>query len=319
MKLPRPANMTFLDELASLRIVGRKVYWAARIDTKPTILRYDLDAPGDAFVYPAYATAADGAVGTRGRVATDSFKFLFNFARTLPSGALMPPESVIAQGTRTSFSMRSIHRGLAHGFEPSGAVSGAGFWGFDAAIGSKSGVEVDSDDIFYGAAAVTGNVAVQVDEPTVLFTYLADGLGDFTQRIRMTAPAPIRDLTYMPQNQVVAIASGRREVYLFDEGGKRAAGASSMRRVERTVRAVRAGAVKLPCAVRRLALAERPLAKGLRSMAQCVPAADRAGEALGAERGGGGLHGHLLGAAVLVQIGGHRRLAPGQEAVAQGG
>lgn len=69
VKLPRPSNMTFLDDFASLRVVGRKVYWAARVDGEPTVLRYDLDEPGDAFVYPSYPGAANGTIATRGKVA----------------------------------------------------------------------------------------------------------------------------------------------------------------------------------------------------------------------------------------------------------
>jgi hypothetical protein len=70
VKVPRPENMTFLDEFASLTVVGSKVYWAALVDGNPTVLRYDLLNPvGSAFVYPSYAGAASGPTSTRGRVA----------------------------------------------------------------------------------------------------------------------------------------------------------------------------------------------------------------------------------------------------------
>ncbi|NOU31439.1 MAG: hypothetical protein HOO96_26370 [Polyangiaceae bacterium] len=73
VKLPRPENMTFLDEFASLTVAGTKVYWAAVVDGNPTVLRYDLQNPvGSAFVYPSWAGAASGPTSTRGRVAVVS-------------------------------------------------------------------------------------------------------------------------------------------------------------------------------------------------------------------------------------------------------
>ncbi len=73
VKLPRPENMTYLDEFASLTVIGSKAYWAALVDGKPTVLRFDLQNPvGSAFVYPSYAGASNGPISTRGRVAVVS-------------------------------------------------------------------------------------------------------------------------------------------------------------------------------------------------------------------------------------------------------
>lgn len=69
LDLPQPEITKGLDEFSTLTVVGRKVYWVAIIDSKPTVVVYDLDNPGPVTQFPAYNGPAEGSITARGRVA----------------------------------------------------------------------------------------------------------------------------------------------------------------------------------------------------------------------------------------------------------
>ncbi len=296
VKLPRPSPMSFLDEFASLRVVGRKVYWAGRLDGDPTVYRYDLDDPGPSFVYPAYTGEAVGANATRGRVAvksetevwasfsaygnlrfrtgsdaqaydrpptrqpagvmatstevtrfarqstagsnnvdvrlfngtSDTNKFLFNYAKVIPGSEPLeanPPESLVAQGNPLNFFFRSIHRGKGHGFDPGPQTAGFGFWGANfEAPGSSLGTVLDNDTVTFGAAGFVGPINSQLSaQVSGSGTKIRTNNGVWHGSVVMTPPAPIRDLTYRSTangaTDIIAIASGREQIYVFTAGG----------------------------------------------------------------------------------------------------
>ncbi len=70
--LPQPEITAGVDEFSTLTVEGRKVYWLAMVNGKPTVLRYDIDNPGPVFQYPAYNGPSFGALEARGRVAVVS-------------------------------------------------------------------------------------------------------------------------------------------------------------------------------------------------------------------------------------------------------
>lgn len=69
--LPQPEITSGLDEFSTLTVEGRKVYWLAMVNGKPTLLRYDIDNPGPVFQYAPFNGPSVGAIEARGRVAVD--------------------------------------------------------------------------------------------------------------------------------------------------------------------------------------------------------------------------------------------------------